>query len=86
MVASSMTGNTVKLGSFLDVRNVGLARAALHEMIENATGDVVVDMSTLESIDAAALGMLTAAHLRCERSGLRLVLTGCPGRSAGCSP
>ena len=60
MVASSTTSNMVKLGSHLDVRNVGLARAALYEVIENASGDVVVDMANLESIDAAGLGMLTA--------------------------
>src|ERR1700712_2811528 len=66
MVVSSTTSSVVKLGSHLDVRNVGLARQALHTVIETATGDVVVDMANLEAIDAAGLGMITAVHLRCE--------------------
>ena len=34
-------------------------------------------MGALEIIDAAGLGMLTAAHLRAERAGQRLVLRNC---------
>lgn len=71
-------GDIVRLGSHLDVRTVGHARHALSAVIERATSDVVVDMGALESIDAAGLGMLTALHLRCERSGFRLLLTNCP--------
>ncbi len=78
MVVSSTTSNVVRLGSHLDVRNVGLARDTLHAVIENASGEVILDLATLESIDAAGLGMITAVHLRCERSGLRLVLHNCP--------
>jgi anti-anti-sigma factor len=73
-----MTGNVVKLGRHLDVRTVGLARHALSDLVAAGTGDVVVDMAELESIDAAGLGMLTALHLRCERSGFRLLLLNCP--------
>jgi anti-sigma B factor antagonist len=78
MVVSSATSNVVILGSHLDVRNVGAERNALYDVVETATGDVVVDMSHVESIDAAGLGMITALHLRCERSGMRLVLRNCP--------
>ncbi len=49
-------------------------RTALNEAIESAVGDDVVDMGALQLIDAAGLGMLTAAHLRAERGGQRLVL------------
>jgi anti-sigma B factor antagonist len=77
MVVSSAISSVVKLEPHLDVRNVGPARHALDDALEGATGDVVVDMSDVESIDAAGLGMITAMHLRCERSGLRLVLTNC---------
>ncbi|MEJ7628155.1 MAG: STAS domain-containing protein [Nocardioidaceae bacterium] len=78
MVVSSTTSTMVKIGSHLDVRTVGLARATLYSVIEDAVGDVEIDMSDVESIDAAGLGMLTAAHLRCERSGQRLILRNCP--------
>ncbi|MGH3503919.1 MAG: STAS domain-containing protein [Nocardioidaceae bacterium] len=78
MVVSSITTDVVKVGSHLDVRNVGHVRATLHATIEAAATQVVLDMAALEVIDAAGLGMLTAAHLRCERAGLRLVLRNCP--------
>jgi anti-anti-sigma factor len=66
----------VKIGAHLDVRNVEPVRTMLNQAIETA-GDVTVDMGALEVIDAAGLGMLTAAHLRAERAGHRLVLRNC---------
>jgi len=78
MVVSSTTSDVVKLGAHLDVRNVGMARDTLYAVIEHATGDIVLDLASLESIDAAGLGMITAVHLRCERSGRRLLLRNCP--------
>ena len=77
MVVSSTIADLVKIGSYLDVRNVGQVRTVLHRAIAQADGDIVVDLAGLEIIDAAGLGMLTAAHLRAERSGRRLVLRNC---------
>jgi len=67
----------VAIGTHVDVRNVAQVRARLHAMLAEAPGDVTVDMGDLEIIDAAGLGMLTAAHLRAERAGHRLVLRNC---------
>lgn len=67
----------VTLDAHLDGRNVALVRTALNEAFESAVGDVVVDMGALQLIDATGLGMLTAAHLRAERGGHRLVLRNC---------
>ena len=80
MVVSSTIASLVKIGSHLDVRNVGHVRTTLNAVLESASGrsvDVVVDLGALEIIDAAGLGMLTAAHLRAERGGQRLVLRNC---------
>jgi anti-sigma B factor antagonist len=77
MVVSSTIADLVKIGSHLDVRNVGNVRTVLHLAIDQADGDVVVDLAGLDIIDAAGLGMLTAAHLRAERAGRRLVLRNC---------
>jgi anti-sigma B factor antagonist len=77
MVVSSTIADLVKVGSHLDVRNVGRVRTVLHQVIESASGDIVVDLAGLEMIDAAGLGMLTAAHVRAERAGHRLVLRNC---------
>jgi anti-sigma B factor antagonist len=77
IVVSSTIADLVKIGSHLDVRNVGHVRAVVHQAIEKADGDVAVDLAGLDIIDAAGLGMLTAAHVRAERAGHRLVLRNC---------
>lgn len=78
MVVNPTSTSLVMLDAHLDVRNVAVVRARLNAALESALGDVVLDLSKLESIDATGLGMITAIHLRCERSGCRLVLRNCP--------
>lgn len=67
----------VTLEAHLDGRNVATVRTTLNDALETTVGDVVVDMGALQLVDAAGLGMLTAAHLRAERGGQRLVLRNC---------
>lgn len=67
----------VHVGSYLDVRNVAVVRTHLNLVLDAASGEVTVDMAGVDRIDAAGLGMLTAAHLRAERAGQRLVLVNC---------
>lgn len=78
MAVGSTTNDLVEVGSHLDVRSVGEIRRLLTSVLDSASGDVIVDMSALEVIDSAGLGMLAAAHVRGERSGHRLVLRNCP--------
>ncbi len=78
MAVGSTTNDLVEVGSHLDVRSVGEIRTLLTAVLDSASGDVIVDMSALEVIDSAGLGMLAAAHVRGERSGHRLVLRNCP--------
>ena len=77
MVVAATVAGLVTLGAHLDRRNVATVRTTLNDALETATGDVVVDMGLVQLIDAAGLGMLTAAHLRAERAGHRLVLRNC---------
>ncbi len=77
MTLEQAASDLVKIGSHLDVRNVGEMRSLLTAAQESATGDLVLDMSALQVIDAAGLGLLTAAHVRGERTGHRLVLRNC---------
>jgi anti-anti-sigma factor len=77
VVVSSTSTHVVKIGTHLDVRSVGHVRITLNQAIASASGQVTVDMGALEIIDAAGLGMLTAAHLRAERAGCQLVLRNC---------
>lgn len=66
-----------QIGAHLDVRNVALVRSRLNALLDQADGDITLDLAGVERIDAAGLGMLTAAHLRAERSGQHLVLRNC---------
>jgi len=77
MVVQATVPVLVTLGAHLDGRNVATVRTTLNAALEAAAGDVVLDMGALQFIDASGLGMLTAAHLRAERGGRRLVLRNC---------
>jgi len=69
-------GATVILAGRFDVRSTGAVREALYKHIGSGSGDVVVDVSELESIDATALKVLAAATRVMERTGRRLILRG----------
>ncbi|GGK85944.1 anti-sigma factor antagonist [Sphaerisporangium melleum] len=70
----------VRVGSRLDVGTVATLRPCLHEAVESGEGDVIVDLSDLEMIDSAGLGVLVGTHRRALRAGRRLVLRGVPPR------
>ena len=58
----------------LDGESVPDVRVALFAAIDQASGDVVVEMSAVEWVGEAGLGLLAAAHERCRRRGHHLVL------------
>lgn len=64
----------------LDVRSAADARALLHTAVDAGHGDLVVDLSGLDSWDTAGLGVIMGAHRRAERFARRLVLRGVPPR------
>jgi anti-sigma B factor antagonist len=67
----------IKVGPHLDVRNVAQVRTELNAALDATTGNVVLDMREVVMVDAAGLGMLTAAHLRAERVGRQVILRNC---------
>ena len=71
--------DALTLSGRLDGSTVPEVRASLESLIAGGDGDVVVDMTCVELIDAVGLGMLAAAHRRLERAGRHLVLRGCAG-------
>lgn len=80
MVAGSPITRVVNVGSHLDGRNVAQVRMTLNAVQASVSGEsgvIVLEMAALEMIDAAGLGMLTAAHLRAQHAGKRLVLRNC---------
>ena len=60
----------------LDVRRTADVRARVYDMIAIGTGDVVVDISRVESIDMTMLKMLAVANRVAEREARRVVLRG----------
>jgi anti-sigma B factor antagonist len=65
----------VVLPERLDVSTVGDVRDLLHLAVTaGPTGDLVVDVSQVEVMDAAGLGLLVSMHRTCFRLGGRLVL------------
>ena len=69
--------SAMALSGRLDGRHAAEVREALYERIEGEQGDVVVDLTEVESIDGTVLKLLAAAALRLQRTGRQLVLRGC---------
>lgn len=62
----------------LDVRSAADAREALHRAVDEGRGDLVLDLTDLDSWDATGLGVIMGAHRRAGRADRRLVLRGVP--------
>ncbi|UQA93065.1 STAS domain-containing protein [Streptomyces halobius] len=73
-------GDHVELvvGGRLDVRSAADARTALHTAVDSGRGDLVLDLTELDSWDATGLGVIMGAHRRAGRMNRRLVLRGVP--------
>ena len=67
-------GRLVVLTGRLDVSSVADVRLTLHAAVDDGTGDLFLDASAIESIDASGLGVLVGAHRRAGRAGRRLVV------------
>jgi anti-anti-sigma factor len=74
MVVSVAAGYALALSGGLDVRSATAVREALHSAIDAGAGDLVVDVSGVDLVDATGLGVLLGAHRRASRAGRRLVL------------
>ncbi|GGP50717.1 MULTISPECIES: STAS domain-containing protein [Streptomyces] len=68
------------VGGRLDVRSAADARTVLHSALDAGRGDLVLDLTELDSWDATGLGVIMGAHRRAGRTGRRLVLRGVPDR------
>jgi len=70
----------VVLRGRLDVTTVADVRAVLHAAVDDATGDLIVDVSQVDLLDATGLGVLVGTHRRALHAGRRLVLRDVPPR------
>ena len=55
------------VGGRLDVRSAADARTVLHSAVDDGAGDLVLDLSELDSWDATGLGVIMGAHRRAGR-------------------
>jgi anti-anti-sigma factor len=69
--------DVLRLSGLLDARRAAETRQALYERIRCGEGDVVLDLSEVESIDATVMTVLAAAAVRLHRVGRSIVLRGC---------
>jgi anti-sigma B factor antagonist len=76
VVREDSAGQRISLSGRVDVTTVADLRSVLHDAIDSGDGDLQVDVSTLELVDAAGLGVLLGAHRRAQRAGRSLVLVG----------
>jgi anti-anti-sigma factor len=74
----TITDDCLALDGHLDGRRSAEVREALYAHIDrHPEGDVVVDLSGVESVDVTTMRLLAAASLKVEREGRRLVLRDC---------
>jgi anti-sigma B factor antagonist len=73
-------GLVLSVGGPLSARTVADVRAALVAAIAGGRGDLVVDISAVELVDASGLGVMVGAHRLALRNERRLVLRGVPQR------
>jgi anti-anti-sigma factor len=74
MVVEVATGHEIALSGRLDVSAASDVRAVLHAAVDAGTGDLVVDLSGVEAVDATGLGVLLGADRRARQAGRRVVL------------
>ena len=68
----------IHLTGRLDVHVAADVRNALAAAVDSGTGDLVIDLTELEAVDATGLGVLVGAHRRAQRAGRTLVLEAVP--------
>jgi anti-anti-sigma factor len=71
-------GQVLELHGRLDVHAAADARLALAEAVDSGSGDLVLDLSDVQAVDATGLGVLVGAHRRAGRGGRTLVLHEAP--------
>ena len=67
-------GTVLGLSGKLDVHTAADVRNALVDAVAAGSGELVLDLSALEAVDATGLGVLVGAHRRAQRAGRTLVL------------
>lgn len=75
---AAYAGPVLRLHGRLDVQAAADVRLALAAAVDAGTGELAVDLSGLDGVDATGLGVLVGAHRRAQRAGRTLVLLDVP--------
>jgi anti-anti-sigma factor len=73
-------GGLIAVSGRLSAATVAEVRATLAAAVTCGTGDLVVDIGSVDLVDASGLGVLVSAHRLALRSERRLVLRNVPQR------
>lgn len=68
----------------LDVRSAADARTVLHTAVDDGAGDLVLDLTGLDSWDATGLGVIMGAHRRAAGAVADSSCAVCPPRCSVC--
>jgi len=82
MQTTTVFGQWVALAGQVTAVTAGGVRGILHAAVLDGTGDLTIDMSRVDSLDAVGLGVLMGTHRLANEHGRRLLLVGCPNRIA----
>lgn len=69
-------GSTLSVCGVLDLRCVTELRMAIYTLLQQTTGDVIVDIERVDTVDLTTLKMLAVANRVAEREGRRVILRG----------
>lgn len=72
--------NLIGLHGRLCALTVGDVRATIIDVLDSGEGDLALDLTDVELVDASGLGVLVGAHRLATRAERRLVLRGVPPR------
>ena len=72
------------VGGRLDVRSAADARTVLHSAVDDGVGDLVLDLSELDSWDATGLGVIMGAHRRADGAAGGWCCAACRRRCSDC--
>lgn len=75
---TTVPGHLLAVSGRLDVAAAADARLALAQAVDSGAGDLVLDLTACEAVDATGLGVLVGAHRQAGRSGRTLVLRNTP--------
>ena len=67
-------GREVSVAGRLDTQTVAEVRLALHRILDQGAGDLLIHLAEAEVHDATGLGVLVGLHHRARLMGRRLVL------------